>query len=468
MGPLSELGRKIMPNSRSRLIVSLARHAATSLVSCHDLKSSSSYRQVVRYLATTCKLQHIRCMGVTFWDGHLIIYCVSNNLGRETFFLQQILQRMKTFGLRSLRSSHESELQPLEISSREKLTKTNFIHLKHIANTMRPTILSTTSMLLTASTFLVGQQVDAFLAVDHRPARQLHHQELTTKTRRERGSSLNMGFLDSPSSSLLLASPLLSVVTTPSAMSTLSSAAAPFVEAEIFGDAAHVVLDLTSILRSDSLTIRIAAVVGRLLSIASDYVPDHSMLPEEFAFQGIGLWFAVAGLVKTLAPLLQVQMDHDETDAVTTLRDRKCFASLFRPAGLDWMQYKWLHAVGALEWKELRPGAIVTATDDHELCWLYRSEVLVQREDNTVQTINPTTCRLLGDLAFAAPTKASSRLSVPKMTASAGADGATVLRMDTSKLKKLMEGDRALDRGIRNILFEGMQEQLVAVSQLSY
>lgn len=231
----------------------------------------------------------------------------------------------------------------------------------------------------------------------------------------------------------------------------------PFVEAEIFNDAAHVALDLTSLLGPAKLTLRVAAVVGRILAIAGDYAPDHSMLPEEAVFQGIMLWAASAGLFKSLAPMVTSATD-------LTMRDRKCFASLFHEAGVDWMQYKLLRGV-AMEWREVSPGAIITTdeivgVDDHYLYWLYSGEVVMQSQGDVVQTVHSKTSHLLGNVTFAS-SKQSANL--PKITTYAGTEGATLLCLDTTKLKELMASDESMDKAIRVILFEAMQERIASL-----
>lgn len=250
-------------------------------------------------------------------------------------------------------------------------------------------------------------------------------------------------------SSLMIASPILSAAFSP-AMTPLD----PFVEAEIFSDAAHVALDFASLMGPATLAIRALAVLGRIFVMASDYAPDHTMLPEELVFQLAMLFISSVTLARSVAPMLTLKE--------TTMRDRKSYASLFRPVGVTWMQFKVLSAV-ALEWVEVAPGAIITTDEmaesgEHrDLYWLYKGQIQIQSKGEALQTISSKTAHLLGDLTFACR---STKTDFPKTTAKAGENGATLLRLDTVKLKKMMKQDDSLDKAVRNMLLDGMQARI--------
>jgi hypothetical protein len=65
---------------------------------------------------------------------------------------------------------------------------------------------------------------------------------------------------------------------------------------------------------------------------------------------------------------------------------------------------------------------------------------------------------LLGDLTFAC--RSTKKIDYPMTTAKAGQNGATLLRLDTLKLKKMMKQDDNLDKAVRNMLLDGMQAQI--------
>jgi hypothetical protein len=71
------------------------------------------------------------------------------------------------------------------------------------------------------------------------------------------------------------------------------------VEAEVFTDMSHVTLDFTpSLLDSSSskALLKKTSVIGRVFVILADYIPDHSIHPEELVIQLIMLGLAVKNL----------------------------------------------------------------------------------------------------------------------------------------------------------------------------
>jgi hypothetical protein len=73
----------------------------------------------------------------------------------------------------------------------------------------------------------------------------------------------------------------------------------PNVEAEVFTDMSHVTLDFTpSLLDSSSskALLKKTSVIGRVFVILADYIPDHSIHPEELVIQLIMLGLAIKNL----------------------------------------------------------------------------------------------------------------------------------------------------------------------------
>jgi hypothetical protein len=71
----------------------------------------------------------------------------------------------------------------------------------------------------------------------------------------------------------------------------------PSVEAELCTTMAHMALDFTGLMSPSKSIIRLFAVIGRLLAISADYLPDHSIHSEEFIIQGFLLALALRELV---------------------------------------------------------------------------------------------------------------------------------------------------------------------------
>jgi hypothetical protein len=86
-------------------------------------------------------------------------------------------------------------------------------------------------------------------------------------------------------------------------MSTTSSTALldPNVEAEVLTDMSHLALDFTSLLNSSSkkALLKRSLVIGRVLVILADYLPDHSIHPEELVIQLFMLGLAIKNLASS-------------------------------------------------------------------------------------------------------------------------------------------------------------------------
>lgn len=244
----------------------------------------------------------------------------------------------------------------------------------------------------------------------------------------------------------------------------------PSVEAEVLNDMAHIGLDLATFLGPATTLLRLATVIGRLCAIGADYLPDQAMLPEEILFQFAMLLVASAGFLQSFAPVLLA------ATAKPSYRDGRAFRTLFETVGISWLQYKAMAAY-ALDWVDVEPGVVVTSDEIHEhdsgkgndnsssyVYWLYRGDVQVHSNG---QSLLNMTQGLLGERNLARllekSQKQSDAGSYPKTTIQAGAAGATLLRIHTSKLTMLMKHDQELAQSIRSLLVKGMEDKLTAL-----
>lgn len=244
-----------------------------------------------------------------------------------------------------------------------------------------------------------------------------------------------------------------------------------FVVGEILTDLSHVFLDLITLWGPNAVMVRLFAVIGRVLSVLADYVPDGTMNPEEAIFQGFMLVVACTGLFQILLP----QMLSQFLAPKPTLRDGKAYTAWGRPAGMSWDQYKAL-TVSALEWKELDPDEVLNTTGEDDskngttLYWLYRGEAQVQRgparHKNKSQVIrrssNNARLRQLDGaqkVDLVSFQTFSSEAEKPT-TIRAGPLGATLLACDMDRLKTLMRHDSSLRDVWKVLLWQGLQDQL--------
>ena len=68
---------------------------------------------------------------------------------------------------------------------------------------------------------------------------------------------------------------------------------------------AHIALDLTPLGSASKVLVRVSAIVGRLFVMLADYLPDHSLHPEE-----LGIQLFLLGVA--LKELLQLKKQQEE------------------------------------------------------------------------------------------------------------------------------------------------------------
>ena len=292
------------------------------------------------------------------------------------------------------------------------------------------------SSICVSSAFLVSNPQRPFLASSLRADRKL--------------SKLAMTF----DSAFHLTSPLIASASAAHSFTTADILTLS-VEAELLNDAAHVLaLDIvTAFFGRENLAVQLLSIVGRMFGMASDYIPDHTIQPEEFTFQMIMLGRSCKGLTKSLFSRWQAA-SHD-----TSLRDLQCYAKIFSRAGVSLMQYKVMSAVAA-EWVDIEPLATIADSED-ALYWLCSGTIGIQRSEDRVQLMSGKARHLLGDLhSLGADNKRITRLD---MTLQAGPSGASVLRIDASKLKHIMDNDKSFAESIQSLLFQSMQAQVASL-----
>ena len=230
----------------------------------------------------------------------------------------------------------------------------------------------------------------------------------------------------------------------------------PRVEAEVLTDFAHIGLDLSTYFGPATPALRFGVLIGRLCAIASDYIPDQYMNPEEIIFQGVMLCLASAAFLQSFLPILL------GATAKTTFRDKQV-QRMLEGVGITWTQYKAMAAI-ALDWVQLDPFEHLE-DDDACMYWLYDGYVHWHTGKN-VQTITAGSGynSLLGDfssLLHENEKKSDKQNPLIKV----GGSGATLLRIDTQKLSMLMKHDPSLAESIRSLLVRGMTEKLSAFAE---
>jgi hypothetical protein len=84
----------------------------------------------------------------------------------------------------------------------------------------------------------------------------------------------------------------------------------PDIEAEVLADVSHA-LDLSGFFSRCKSRLRLFSIVGRIFSIYADYLPDHTILPEELAVQLFFLGVSMREIMK-FARVVKILSNHRE------------------------------------------------------------------------------------------------------------------------------------------------------------
>mmetsp|Transcript_32925 Transcript_32925/g.49710 ORF Transcript_32925/g.49710 Transcript_32925/m.49710 type:complete len:325 (-) Transcript_32925:167-1141(-) len=316
-------------------------------------------------------------------------------------------------------------------------------------------------------TFLSGHKMNMFamliaFSIFHTSNSFVINRQANAASFRRETSQMQMNVVDSSSTLLTLATPTFST----SMSSTSLSNAAP----EIMGDASHI-SDFINFFRSrlSPVALHVLIISSRMFCISSDFLPDHNILPSEIIYQSIMLTVASAGAFKALK-------DSSGNSQGFTMQDRRCYVSLFRPAGLSWAQFKHISESGAFQWIQVSPGSAVSSSESEDfLYWLQNGDLEVYSTGSMIQSFSyKSKSRLFGNLRF--PVTGSTRKNLNskasnsflqasnmQMAFRAGSEGATVLRIDTIKLKQLMHRDSAVNAGVRRMLLQGLKANMATL-----
>jgi len=256
-------------------------------------------------------------------------------------------------------------------------------------------------------------------------------------------------------------------------------------EQEFFSGMAHLTSDIATLIARGTAILRFTMVVGRLFAMGADYVPDEMIQPEELVFQICMLIISLTGFIHSISPMVLASFHGKET----SMKDGRTFQVLFRKAGVTWTQYRAL-SVCAFEWVTVTPGHVITSeeglsndeNDDHSVYWLYSGQVRMESKGKLVNQVARHRAPRLKDVAarglglFGEMRLAESmhnhnnnnqgdddQSTYPKITVRAGDGGATLLRINTQKLKHMMAHDSHLADSIRRLLFSSMQDKLNAL-----
>ena len=264
------------------------------------------------------------------------------------------------------------------------------------------------------------------------------------------------------------------------------------VEAQLLNDMSHLGIDLAGFFIPSLLALRFAAIAGRVCTMAADYIPDHTIVPEELVFQISMLTIGCLGLMK--AALLPVAAAAYSARSVS-IRDGRAYTMLFQPAGTSWSHYKALTVCGVLDWVTLNAGDTVSTSkkpnssgNDEYIYWLHSGDVRVENEmGNLLYTVSRSKKEAILQKAgreLFGESRLLERFRNNKMSGSkqrqnsdkcrepnasnvvvVSSKEATMLRIHVARLKWLMDHDPTLAESMRTLVFQGMEAKLQAQVQ---
>ena len=243
------------------------------------------------------------------------------------------------------------------------------------------------------------------------------------------------------------------------------------IQAEIFADMGHAILDFATLFAPDTAVLRLLILCARIFNIAADYLPDGTITTDEIFVQSCMLTISCNNFLSIALPMISSTKE-------VTFRDIRSFHTIFRPAGFEWTQYQFLLSNCSIEWIELPPSSTFCESEK-DLLLIYKGSISKQVGEKryVYGKHNGKQCHeLVGDLCYAKTClDTTSRKSKRNLETNefsncpvdqvlqTGSSGAQILRVDTRALKHAILSDQRIAECFRNLIFNSLQERLKAV-----
>ena len=227
-----------------------------------------------------------------------------------------------------------------------------------------------------------------------------------------------------------------------------------------FGTLSHLALDVGTAVISPQHTagIRLIESIGQGFSLLSYCSSNQCMQSDELMYQALKMAFSFFLLIKTTIPVMKASLNHviNTENCPLSSRDKQAYEDLFEPIGLSWLHYNTLKHNGALEWINLNSNDklnLPSYTHDtnkrstlkdltrraleKEIYWLHEGSANIDNASNLVFASN----------VFESTSNERSII--------AGSNGATILKINSHKISKLVENDTKLESCIQSLIFIG-------------
>ena len=236
-----------------------------------------------------------------------------------------------------------------------------------------------------------------------------------------------------------------------------------------FGTLSHLALDVGTAVINPQQTacLRLLESIGQVFGLLSYCSSNQCIHSDELIYQAMKISFSFFLLMKTTIPAMKAGLNCmiKPENCPLSSRDRQAYEDLFEPIGLSWLHYNTLKYNGAFEWINLNPNEkIILSTSSQDTNIRSNSKDLTRRalekeiywlhEGST----NDDNC---SNLVFASNIfESSSKYSSDERHIMAGDDGATILKINSHKISKLLETDTKLESCIQSLIFIGACNEL--------
>jgi hypothetical protein len=265
----------------------------------------------------------------------------------------------------------------------------------------------------------------------------------------------------------------------------------------VLDDLGEISSDLGILFVPETIILRLGTLVGKLLELTSDYLPDRALRGDELVFNIPIMLTSMFLLGRSAVPILKAQFVELDN------RDECVYEMCFRPVGVKLLQFKCMKATGCFEWITYEAGTVLIdeeeeacpseeycAVDDKQcnsawkyLYWQLDGAVIRSFQGNSFGFIertegkhidDPDAQGLLGDTRFLVNLEHEARRQQktgndvknddcrnysrhPIATITVGPQGARLLRIDSLKLFDLMQDDEKLESSIRLLLLKSLK-----------
>jgi len=254
-------------------------------------------------------------------------------------------------------------------------------------------------------------------------------------------------------------------------------------EAAILSDLSDATEDLLMVFAPETIILRFGGLIGKILELAADYLPNKSVRGDELLFSFPVIAATGFLLSRSALPLIQGQfVALDERDLTV---HKFCFA----PVGITMLQFKAMKATGCFKWIYCESGEVLIdernydgslSCDAYDESYRTEGKYLYWQLDGTVERSfrgkqislikrkngrhinNPRAQGLLGDTRYLYHVEEETTMSGgstpfhPIATITV-VSGSRMLRIDSEKLQDLMDHDDRLESSIRLLLLKSLK-----------